>query len=311
MNGTSAPTVVVVGSLNADLTVRTPRLPHGGETVSGSPLSVQPGGKSSNQAAAAALLGASVSLIGAVGADVHGRSLLDAASGAGVEVSNVVMLPDVATGTAVIIVDEQAENVIVISAGANGELTPAHVPAELVRDASVVCLALEVPLPTVTHTATTAAGVGAEVVLNLSPYRPVPPELLEATTLVVLNEHELAQLIGIDTDDGDWNRVRAVLADRCVERAVVTLGAAGCVVIDREEVTRLPAPRIVAIDTTGSGDAFTGALAAGLAAGMGLVSAARLGVDAGAYAATGHGAQASYATRERLQSWTGASRLNG
>ena len=295
--------IVVVGSLNADLTVRTSRLPQGGETVPGSPLSVQPGGKSSNQAVAAALLGAPVHLVGAMGADAHGSMLIDAARRAGVDVSNVVTPADAVTGTAVIIVDDHAENVIVISAGANGELAPAHVPVELLREASVVSLALEVPLPTVTHAAVTAAAAGAEVVLNLSPYQPVPRELLEATSLVVLNEHELAQLTGVGAATGDWERARALLAEETVTRAVVTLGAAGCVVIEGEQVTRLPAPKIAAIDTTGSGDAFTGALSAGLASGLDLVSAATLGVQAGAYAATGHGAQTSYATDDRLSAW--------
>lgn len=299
---TTASSIVIVGSLNADLTVRTARLPQGGETVPGSPLTVQPGGKSSNQAAAAALLGASVQLIGAVGADAHGALLLTAARRAGVDVSKVVELADVATGTAVIIVDEQAENIIVISAGANGELVPAVVPEDLLRTASVVCLALEVPLHTVTYAAVTAAASGAEVVLNLSPYQPVPRELMEATSLLILNEHELKQLTGIEPDE-NWEAVKATLAEHGIRRAVVTLGAAGSVVIDGDELTRLAAPRIFAVDTTGSGDAFTGALAAGLAAGMDLVSAARVGGDAGAYAATGHGAQSSYPTREVLRSW--------
>lgn len=298
--------IVVVGSLNADLTVHTLRLPNGGETVPGSPLSVQPGGKSSNQAVAAALLGASVHLVGAVGADTHGEMLVDAARRSGVDVSSVVTVLHATTGTAVIIVDDDAENMIVISAGANGDLSPEQVPIELLRDADVVCLALEVPLATVTHAAVTAAAASAEIVLNLSPYQRVPRELLEATTLVVLNEHELAQLTGIDATGGDGALARTVLADASVTRAVVTLGAAGCMVIEGERVTRLPAPKIVAVDTTGSGDAFTGALAAGLASGMDLVSAARLGGEAGAYAAMGRGAQASYATGDELSAWTSA-----
>lgn len=297
-------TIVIVGSLNADLTVRTPRLPQGGETVPGSPLSVHPGGKSSNQAVAAALLGASVHLVGAVGADANGRMLVDAARRAGVDVSNVVTPPEAITGTAVIIVDDHAENVIVISAGANGELSPDHVPSDLLRAAAVVCLALEVPLPTVTFAAVTAAAAGAEVILNLSPYQPVPRELLDATSVVILNEHELAQLTGASAADGDWERVRTALVDMSVTRAVVTLGAAGCVVIEDDVITRLPAPKITAVDTTGSGDAFTGALAAGLASGVDLVASARLGGEAGAYAATGQGAQASYATSDELRAWT-------
>lgn len=300
---TESRNVVVVGSLNADLTVRTPRLPQGGETVPGSPLVVQPGGKSANQAAAAALLGAPVQLVGAVGSDAHGRMLLDAANQSGVDVSNVVTQQNATTGTAVIIVDDAAENVIVISAGANQDLSPDLVPESLIREAGVVCLALEIPLATVTHTAALAAAAGAEVILNLSPYQHVPRELLESASLVILNEHELAQLTNLHAADDDWDRVRAVLAEASVTCAVVTLGAAGCVVIEHGAVTRLHAPKVDAVDTTGSGDAFTGALAAGLASGLDLVSAARRGSHAGAYAATGNGAQASYATDEILRDW--------
>lgn len=298
--------VLIVGSLNADLSVRTPRLPRGGETVHGSPLSVQPGGKSSNQAAAAALLGARVRLIGAVGADANGALLREAASRTGVDTTGVTTVDDIATGTAVIIVDEQAENVIVLSAGANAKLGSEHVTESSVTEASVVCLALEVPMTTVEHVARKGASAGAEVILNLSPFQSVTPELLANTSVLILNEHELHQLTGLPAEAEGWEAVCATLASFGVHRTVVTLGAAGSVVLEPTGVTRLEARRVEAIDTTGCGDAFTGGLAAGLAAGFDLVTAARLGGDAAAYAATGRGAQPSYPSGQHLHEWAGS-----
>lgn len=294
-----AGSIVVVGSMNADLSVRTDRLPLPGETVLGSQITVRSGGKSSNQAAAAARLGATVALVGAVGDDPYAQVVLDAARAVGVDVSHVVEVSGAATGTAMIVVDSAGENSIVVSPGANDSLRPENLPEPVLRAASVLCLALETPVETVVRAATIAADAGATVVLNLSPYRVVPPELLRATTVLVVNEHELASLqrasgaaAGVGGEDA-----RRFLAGLGIEDAVVTLGPDGALVITASGVTHLAAPRVDAVDTTGSGDAFTGALATGLAEGMSLLDAARLGNATGAYAATRRGAQDSYPTR--------------
>lgn len=289
--------VLVVGSLNADLVVRTAALPGPGQTVSGSELRVLPGGKSANQAVAAALLGADVALIGAVGADAHGDLLLAAAAGRGVDVSGVRRAPE-ATGTAVITVDDQGENTIIVSPGANGSLAPGDAPDAAIAAARVVVLALEVPMATVIEVARRAAEAGATVVLNPSPWAPIPAELLAAVDVLVLNEHELAALVP-GAQPGRWPDVRAALTAAGVGPCVVTLGAAGAMVLAGAPVAVPPVP-VRAVDTTGCGDAFTGALAAALARGESLEDAARAGARAGAFAATRVGAQTSYPTAEEL-----------
>jgi ribokinase len=307
--------VVVAGSLNADLTVRTERRPEGGETVTGSDLTIGNGGKGANQAVAAARLGGAVAMLGAVGADDFGRAQLDAVRGEGIDVGAVAVLPDVATGTAVIVVDAVGENSIVISPGANGRVDATLVDSDpsWFAGAAVVCLCLEIPVDAVLAVARRGRSAGAQVVLNLSPFQEVPAELLTLTDLLLVNEHELAQVLGPDAalddeapDGGEpdelWVRRAGALGAKGVRRAIVTLGAEGSVVLDqlgatRPEVEPIPAIRVTAVDTTGCGDAFTGAVAAALARGRSLVDAARLASRISAVAATRAGAQSSYPSR--------------
>jgi ribokinase len=299
--------IVVVGSLNADLTVRTPRLPRPGETISGSDLSTSPGGKSSNQAAAAALLGADVALVGRVGDDSHGAFLLDRARAAGVDTTHVARLDDAATGTAVIAVDDAGENFIIVSPGANAHLTPDDVAAaDLFSGGSVLCLCFEVPPSTVLAAAEQASAAGLRVVLNPSPFAEVDGKLLAVTDVLVVNQHELAAMVGTPTtglDDADWARAADALGALGPSHVIVTLGAAGAAVLDLTEksaVTTIPAPVVTAVDTTGCGDAFLGSLAYRLALDEDPVTASRYAVDVGAFAATRPGAQSSYPTSTEL-----------
>lgn len=291
--------VVVVGSLNADLTVRTDRFPSPGETLSGSELVIVPGGKSANQAAAAAILGADVRLFGAVGADGHGDLLLKAAADAGVDASRVLRRPNTATGTAMIVVDAAGENTIIVSPGANGTVTGAELPADLFDDAAVLCLSLEVPLEAVAAAAQAGHDAGATVLLNLSPYREVPAALLALTDVLLVNAHEAAQVTGLADPAADWEAVIDAFARLGVSRAVITLGGDGAVVLDGtasgpHRVVEAAPTRVTAVDTTGCGDAFTAATAARLAAGASLPEAAEFAARAGALAATLPGAQSSY-----------------
>ena len=298
-------TVVVVGSLNADLVVQVERMPTPGETVRGSELVVLPGGKGANQAAAAALLGGRVAILGAVGDDAHGQLLLDAAARAGVDTRSVVRLAGVATGTAVISVDAQAENSIIISPGANGHLNPEHLREDFFTGAAVLCLCLEVSEATVLTAARYARAAGAQVLLNLSPYQPVGEELLDQVDVLLVNDHEAGDLLGRDVVEAGWDAVLAALVAHGVRRAVVTLGSRGSVVLDStasagEQVVAVPAVAVEAVDTTGCGDAFTGALAEQIAAGRTLVEAAHFAARVAALAATRAGAQSSYPTRDQL-----------
>ncbi|MCC3267717.1 ribokinase [Arthrobacter gengyunqii] len=301
----SAGKVVVVGSLNADLTVRTDRFPQPGETLNGSELVIVPGGKSANQAAAAAILGADVRLFGAVGADGHGDLLLKAAAAAGVDASRVLRRTDTATGTAMIVVDAAGENTIIVSPGANGTVTGAELPENLFDDAAVLTLSLEVPLDAVTAAARAGHDAGAQVLLNLSPYREVPAELLALTDVLLLNTHEAALVTGLADPASDWEAVIAVLGQLGVRRTIITLGGDGAVVLDgtaqgADRVVSVAPTRVTAVDTTGCGDAFTAATAARLAAGDSLVQAATFAARAGALAATREGAQSSYSALAEL-----------
>ena len=298
-----SPRIVVVGSLNADLVVRTARFPQPGETLTGSELAVIPGGKGANQAVAAGRLGGDVTMVGAVGDDAHGSLLFDSLSSSGVDVTRIARRDDVATGTAVITVDDAGENTIIVSPGANGTLTPDRIGEAwtALDGAGVVCLCLEVPIDTVLETARRGAAAGALVLLNLSPYGPVPEELLQTTGVLLVNEHEAADLVGVDPEEAGWEAVATALRSHGIRRAVVTTGAAGSVVIDGEAApTSVPSPTVDAVDTTGCGDAFMGALALRLAAGDELVDAARFASAVGSYAATGTGAQASYPDQDQL-----------
>ncbi len=190
--------VCVVGSINADLVVRVERLPRPGETLAGAPLWVNSGGKSANQAAAAARLGAHVDLVGAVGTDPWADVVTGALGDAGVRLDALRRLTGSATGTAVITVDAVGENSIVISAGANGDLAPADIEAvrDMIGAAGVLGLAFEVPPATVSAAALVAREAGVPVVLNPSPYRPPEPELLSLVDVLVVNEHEVVELLG-------------------------------------------------------------------------------------------------------------------
>lgn len=306
----STPGIVVVGSLNADLTIYTERLPQPGETVHGNGFAVNPGGKSANQAVAASKLGGRVSLIGAVGEDPNGIMLLDSTASAGVDVSRV-RRSDTATGVAVISVDARGENSIIISAGANGTLSPADVDFAAFRDAAVVCLCLEVGIDTVVAAAQAGHDAGATVLLNLSPYAEVPELLAGLSDVLLVNAHEAALFLGseafipgADAEAEAWEPVRSQFADRGLQRVLVTLGSQGSVVLDStargEQLTRIAPTRVNAVDTTGAGDAFTGAVAARLAAGDSLVDAASFASVAAALAATKKGTQAAYATLEEV-----------
>ncbi|MFF0307563.1 ribokinase [Streptosporangium sp. NPDC004379] len=280
--------VVVVGSVNADLVVHVARRPAPGETVIGSELATHPGGKGANQAVAAARLGARVAILGRVGSDGHGEFLREALRADGVDLGHLIETPG-PSGVALISVDAGGDNSIIVSPGANGLLTEDDITAaeRLLSSAPVVCLQLESPLATVVA----AARVASRVVFNLSPPAVVPDELLEACDPLVVNQHEAALLLGSHADPVRQARELLSLGPRSV---VLTLGADGAVVADAGEVTAVPSPRVEPVDTTGAGDAFTGALAWRLSQGDHLASATSFAVRVGAASVRLHGAQSSY-----------------
>lgn len=296
--------IVVVGSLNADLTIYTERLPLPGETLHGSGFAVNPGGKSANQAVAAARLGGAVTLIGAVGNDANGAMLLASTAGAGVDVTRVRHTAE-PTGVAVISVDAAGENSIIIAAGANGTLAPEHVDPAAFDGAAVVGLCLEVQLATVQAAAQAGHDAGARVLLNLSPYARIPQALAGLTDVLLVNAHEASQFLGgfempaPEAPEVEWEPAAAQFAAHGLAQVLVTLGSQGSVVLDSTSATpvvRIAPTRVDAVDTTGAGDAFTGGVAARLAAGDSLVDAARYASVSAAMAATRKGTQTAYPT---------------
>ena len=292
----------VVGSMNVDYTIAVPHLPAPGETVRGGEVQVLPGGKSSNQAACAALLGADVSMFGLVGNDEKGRFLIGRLGHAGVDVSGVVRA-NRPTGTTLITVDSAGENAIAYSPGANDCLDEAfvHGVAEKIVACDVVGLCLESPSSAVAAAARLCHEAGSTVLLNYSPCPASPDhDLLRNTDVLLVNEHELAQLTGLLEGCG-WKRARTALDALGVGDVVVTRGGRGSVALTAAGAFEVAPYEVDAVDTTGCGDAFMGAMLAGLASGYALSDSAELASFVSAYAACGRGAQASYGSAAQIE----------
>ena len=274
--------VIVVGSMNADYTVTTKRLPKPGETVNGGAMKVLPGGKGANQASAAARLGVNVQLLGAVGEDSNADFLLSKLDEAGVDTADILHVEG-PSGTTVITVSAEGENTIVYSPGSNAKASAGYVQSHrtTIAECAVLGLCLESPIATVIAAAQTAHDAGVTVLLNDSPFMDeLPHELVEATDILLVNQHEVAQLLGLPDDDVeslDWYEVAERFTDYGFDRAIVTLGASGSVVIENGRWHRVSAAQVNAVDTTGCGDSFMGTVLAGLAAGHTLLQSAQIG----------------------------------
>jgi ribokinase len=304
--------VYVVGSVNVDLVVTAATLPAPGETVAGGTFERHGGGKSANQAVAAARLGARVRMVGAIGDDDLGDEAVGLLRAEGIDVSGVVRLEGSATGVALIVVDEAGENQIAVASGANAALDARAVDHGLreaggvvsldagaveqgLRDAArgVVLLGLEVPDPAVLAGARAARAASLQLVLNPAPARELPGELLDLSPLLTPNRDEARALAGEEEPEA----AARALAARTGAPVVVTLGAAGALVVDGDTVERIPAPRVEAVDTTGAGDAFNGALASELAGGAALLDAVRSAIAVAADSTRRPGARTVVAPR--------------
>ncbi len=296
--------VFVMGSINQDFVLKVERRACPGETVTDAVLSTHNGGKGANQAAAAALLGASVAFLGRVGDDGFGEPLVRALREKGVDTTLVKEAEDASTGTAFITVTPNGENAITVAPGANRRLTPLDVDdaREAIRGARVLVIQMEVPLETVRRAVEVAGGEGTRVVLNLAPPFEVPRAVLEGLDTLVVNEHEAAFLLGhlVEGVQGALEITPELLA-LGPRSAVVTVGAEGAVYAEGETAGHVPAPRAEVVDTTGAGDAFVGALAFRLAREDTLREAVSYAVRAGAAAVTREGAQGALPTPDILE----------
>ncbi|MGW6896316.1 ribokinase [Streptomyces sp. NBC_01727] len=255
--------IAVLGSTNMDLVAYVARAPERGETVTGREFRTIPGGKGANQAIAAARAGGEVLMIGAVGDDAYGTRLRAELEHAGVE-TDLLHTAEGPSGTAHIVVDDTGANAIVVIPGANGTVhTLGHGEMAAIAEADLLLLQLELPLPAVVEGARMAHAQGVRTILTPSPVQPLPDELFDNVDLLIPNEHEAAALSG-KTEP----HAAAEILLRHVPEVVVTLGSKGCLYAARgSETIHFPAPEVTAVDTTGAGDTFVGALAVALGEG--------------------------------------------
>lgn len=295
------PEITVVGSANLDLVVDVGHVPLVGETVLGGDLRRIPGGKGANQAVAAARLGRAVAMVGRVGDDAGGGILRNALEVDGIDTSALTTTANVPNGVAMIAVDAEGDNAIVVSPGANGRVTADDVrrAGTLVTEAECVLLQLEVPIEAVTAAADAATGT---VILNPAPApeAPLPDALLDEVDILVPNQTELATLAGHDGPvDAD---IAVELAGRLsAPIVVVTLGSAGALVVTDSHTELVPAPKVDPVDTTAAGDSFCGAMADALVRGSDIVGAVRWAVRVGAATTQRAGAQPSLPTPDEVE----------
>ncbi len=303
----AAADIIVVGSINADLVIRVPRLPRPGETVSGYNFKVFGGGKGANQALAVARLGGKVRLIGNVGTDDFGAMVVKNLASGGVNVSLVEWLPDVHTGVALIMVDESGENAIATSPGANRQWTtrgPAYFSNlfPTCHPQTTVIVQLEIPLEIVEAVISAAWERGLRVILNPAPARPVREEILRRAEVITPNRHEASELSQVKIRDVASAREAAqALLQRGIGCVIITLGGEGAVVATKAGTFHVAPFEVKAVDCTAAGDAFTGGLAVALSEGMDLLSAVKFANACGAIAVTKEGAQPSMPTRAEVE----------
>jgi len=283
--------ITIIGSINLDLIARVERLPAPGETVPGHGFSTAPGGKGANQALAARRAGAAVRMVGAVGKDAFAAEALSLLADAGVDLAYVKETA-APTGTAMILVGGDGENMIAVVPGANGEVSPQDAEAAGLREGGFVLLQHEIPLSTVEAALNAARSAGAVSLLNTAPFHAEAAGFLVLADYVIANETEFdlyateLALEGANRED----KMRA-FAHRTGRRLVVTLGAKGVLAATKQGLLHVPAPSITPVDTVGAGDTFCGYLAAGLAEGLELEAALRQAAVAGALACLKPGAQ--------------------
>jgi ribokinase len=295
--------IIVVGSLNYDITLSVPHFPLPGETIMGAEMHTAAGGKGANQAVAAAKLGASVTMVGKVGRDNQGQFLLDQLIQFGVDSKYVTVVEGCPSGTALIQVDQAGENCIVIIPGANALLTQENVVCaeEAIQSADLLLLQLESPIETVERSAEIAKNAGLTVVMNPSPARILSPRLLSLVDFLILNQIEMELLTGvkIQVNMNLHEVARSLLAEN-MKGIILTIGEMGSILVERDNIQHFPTFKVESIDSTAAGDAFVAGFAVAYAEKKTLAEAVIWGNAAGALATTKHNAQPSLPYRTEL-----------
>lgn len=295
--------VIVIGSSNTDMVVKTAHLPLPGETILGGTFFMNAGGKGANQAVAAARLGGAVTFIAKLGDDIFGREALQLFKKEGIDTDCIVVDAQHPSGVALITVDDYGENCIAVASGANAQLLPADGARakDKIAAASMMLAQLEIPVETVAWAAAEASAAGVPVILNPAPACTLPNELYKHLHLITPNETEAEILTGIKvTDAATAAQAAAVLRGKGVKTVIVTLGAKGALVVADGIQQLVEAPVVKAVDTTAAGDVFNGALAVALAEGQDILTAVAFACRAASISVTRLGAQASAPLRSEV-----------
>ncbi|MBR4858425.1 MAG: ribokinase [Clostridia bacterium] len=294
--------ILVIGSMNADLTIHTKRMPLLGETVEGFDFSVNAGGKGANQAVAVAKLGGEVNFLGAVGNDSNGRMLLENLEKSGARFCGFIT-EEASTGTASITV-VNGDNFIILNAGANDCITPDVIDknSDIIKESDILVMQLEIPLESVVRAAEIAKQSNTLVVFNPAPYKDLSDSFLKNINIIVPNEHEAFLLTGINADDKEsCRRIIETLKVKGVETVIITLGEKGCAYNDGDYICFRDAEKTTVVDTTSAGDTFIGAVCCGLAEGMSLTQCIDFATKASAITVSRKGASCSIPTREEIK----------
>lgn len=295
--------IIVIGSSNVDMVVRTSHLPAPGETILGGEFFMNQGGKEANQAVAIKRLGGNLIFMAKLGNDVLGRQSVGYFKKEGIDTRYIALDEDSASGVALISVDDHAENSIVVASGANMLLNEQDVDKMLEEmcEGDILLMQLEIPLQTVEYAARKAFGKGVKVVLNPAPARSLPKELFRHLYMVTPNRIEAEMLTGIKiANDADVEKVAEEICAMGVKNVIITLGSKGCLIREEGVSYRIDAFKVEPVDTTAAGDTFNGALCVGLSEGMDLKQAAVMASKASSIAVTRMGAQSSIPYREEL-----------
>lgn len=287
--------ILVIGSSNTDMTIKSPRLPAPGETILGGTFVMGPGGKGANQAVAASRLGGDVTFICKVGRDMFGENAVKGYQKEGIDTSHT-LYSDQASGTALILVDDSGENCIAVAPGANGDLSPADIDsvADVIKKADYLILQLEIPVESVLRAAKIAHEAGVYVILNPAPACKLPEEIFKYISLITPNQTESALMTGIEVKD-EASRTKAIESfhKMGVKDVIVTLGSKGSLVCQGNEQIMVEALKVKAVDATAAGDTFCGAVCVALSEGKTLEEAARFATKASALTVQKMGAQSS------------------
>lgn len=290
--------ILVIGSSNTDMTVRSATLPKPGETVLGGDFRMGPGGKGANQAVAARLLGGEVTFVCKLGRDMFGEGASKHYASCGLDTSKILW-SDKPSGVALITVDSKAENSIVVASGANADMTVSDIDsvADIIKSSGILLLQLEIPMDAVVHAAEIAYNAGVQVVLNPAPAAALPAELLKCVSILIPNETEASAISGIDINNFE---TAAAAAERLkgmgVREVIITMGSRGSVVCDGD-CTFVPAVKVNAVDTTAAGDTFCGGVCVALSEGKDLLEAVKFATAASSIAVQRPGAQDSVPNR--------------